>query len=830
MKIVFRHLLFSLFFLVTLPLSTQSKDFSVSSSRSSFFSVKWFKERSLSASLEKGNRYLNAGKYEDAIKQYKQVVEKKKKGKNEAVELLAEVYVFLGNNKEAMKWYDLALKHPTPTPETLLKSAFFLRDNGKYSEAKSVLGRYAQVVPTEAEKTRGLISNIDEIIKIEADTTYKPAILEVLDAEALSSPFNETAIAVSGEMLILTSNRPSRYRPKKVLRTQKGATQAKNKSTISAETPWVSKMWQLNLKKQRGEWQFGTITPFVPVPKIKIKDPIAQGPVSLTPDGKMVVFAQQYIDPVTKITGLELYLSTKQKNTWTKPIPFEFNSKVYSLKDPFISSDGLTLYFASDMPDGYGGFDIYKSKFANGKWGKPENLGATINTPYTDVSPLIFNDTTLYFSSDGHPTFGGLDIFKSDLKDGKWQKPQNMRAPINSTGNDVSFAPLSTTTIMPAVFISSRDGGVSNVFMYGSLKDLPLPAVDSVMPNKKSDLLKDSVSLPSSSYVAAAPIQSTPPLRGKVTQYASGVEALEYDTKAMTKTLSIPQKTEKGQAPKVGRPAKSEGVHAGNKFGTIYFQAGIPYVDKISYKAVADLIKLLKKDPSLRVHLDVYSDVLGTHAAKQRLTERRAIVLSDYLQQNGISAKRITTAAHGDLILVNRCSAGVNCSPQEHALNRRAEVKIIYPTDNPDIPSNSHQKTEVSKNNASPKVSTPSTQPGVKKDSRLKSLVFDINVPMTAFKSMETLAQVVETLNNKPTAVAEFSLHTDAAHGAGIASQVVLAQAMALLEYLKQQGVASHQINLRLFGCEKPLNRCTIGVACSPAEHAVNRRADVVIR
>ncbi|MGL5960062.1 MAG: OmpA family protein, partial [Bacteroidales bacterium] len=233
-------------------------------------------------------------------------------------------------------------------------------------------------------------------------------------------------------------------------------------------------------------------------------------------------------------------------------------------------------------------------------------------------------------------------------------------------------------------------------------------------------------------------------------------------------------------------------------------------------------------------------------------SERRATVLSDYLQQNGISAKRITTEAHGDLVLVNRCSVGVNCSPKEHALNRRAEVKIIYPTDDnkrvvatPSPRREDPVKTKLQTQREDAPKSAPRTQredtpkfvsqknvlqSNAKKERRFKDLVFDVDAPLSAFKSMETLSEVLDFLNKNPSGVAEFALHTDAEQGAGIASQIVLMQASSLLAYLKQQGISSRQISLKLFGCEKPLNRCVDGVPCSPKEHSVNRRAEVIVR
>jgi len=109
-----------------------------------------------------------------------------------------------------------------------------------------------------------------------------------------------------------------------------------------------------------------------------------------------------------------------------------------------ITDNGKTLYFTSDREGGFGGFDIYKSELdANGGWGAPQNIGATINSYLDEVTPFISEDSnTLYFSSQGHYNIGGFDIFKSTLKGDSWTKPENLGYPFNTTDDDVFFFPL----------------------------------------------------------------------------------------------------------------------------------------------------------------------------------------------------------------------------------------------------------------------------------------------------------------------------------------------------------------------------------------------------
>src|SRR5258706_15315184 len=134
---------------------------------------------------------------------------------------------------------------------------------------------------------------------------------------------------------------------------------------------------------------------------------------------------------------LQLFFAEIQDNQWKKTGAFAYNSNDYSITDPSINEDGSVLYFASNMPGGFGGKDIYRSRFLNGQWSKPENLGEVVNTPYDDVAPYLHLGKMLYFSSNGHPGLGGLDIFKISVA--RSTEVENMGYPINSTSDEFGF-------------------------------------------------------------------------------------------------------------------------------------------------------------------------------------------------------------------------------------------------------------------------------------------------------------------------------------------------------------------------------------------------------
>lgn len=186
------------------------------------------------------------------------------------------------------------------------------------------------------------------------------------------------------------------------------------------------------------------------------------GTAGISPDGqKMLIFIGG-----ANNTG-DLFEIQKSGNSWSKPKTLgpKVNSR-YLETTASITPDGKTLYFASNRPGGYGGMDIYKSRLnAQGLWGEPENLGKEVNSRYNEDAPFIHPDQkTLFFTSNGHTTMGGKDIFKTVLMDGKWSNPQNLGYPINTTADDDYFT--LTADGKFGYFSSNRKGGTGGQDIY----------------------------------------------------------------------------------------------------------------------------------------------------------------------------------------------------------------------------------------------------------------------------------------------------------------------------------------------------------------------------
>lgn len=168
------------------------------------------------------------------------------------------------------------------------------------------------------------------------------------------------------------------------------------------------------------------------------------GPLSFAPNGKTVFFTSEVeTGPVTKKRKYKnhsgIFSAELTNNELVSLVPFPFNSDGYNIAQPSISSDGRFLYFASDMPGGQGGSDIYYSEKIDGQWSKPVNPGPLINSPATENFPFIHPSGRLYFSSDRTGGLGKLDVYYTSFSSGKWEEPAPVPEPVNSSADDFAF-------------------------------------------------------------------------------------------------------------------------------------------------------------------------------------------------------------------------------------------------------------------------------------------------------------------------------------------------------------------------------------------------------
>lgn len=411
-----------------------------------------------------------------------------------------------------------------------------------------------------------------------------------------------------------------------------------------------------------------------------------EGAPTISADGNLLIYAA--CNRPDGYGSCDLYYSFKVGNSWTpgRNLGPTVNSRNWE-SQPSLSSDGRTLYFIRGMfsGDGIKNPDIYVTVLGDsGKWSKPERLSDTINTPGQEESVLIADDNqTLYFSSDGHPGMGGLDIFMSRrLPNGRWGIPKNLGYPINTYEDENSILVDPSGKI--AYFSSNRQGG------YGGLDFYSYELYDSIRPNPIT-YVKGKV------YDANThkPLMATFTL----TDLATGEVAVHSFSAQYDGTFLVCLPLDKNYALDVSRKGylfysenfSLKGIQAdaahpymmnvplqpidtGAKIvlKNIFFETDKYNLKPESHIELQKVISFLNANPTVKIEISGHTDNTGTVQHNIVLSENRAKSVYDYLIQHGVPADRLTYKGYGQ----SRPIAD-NSTPEGRAQNRRTEMKII---------------------------------------------------------------------------------------------------------------------------------------------------------
>ena len=327
------------------------------------------------------------------------------------------------------------------------------------------------------------------------------------------------------------------------------------------------------------------------------------------------------------------------------------------------------------------GTDIWMCKREGSKRGKAVNLGSTVNTTENEMFPTITDDGTLYFSSEGHPGYGALDIFKTSNVNGIWSTPVNVLQPINSSYDD--FAVALVPDSKSGLFSSNRKGGVGTDDIY------VFRNIEPSLPAYITGLVKDKNTMQP---IAGATVFLYNPLTGKVKAMKTGADGMyktivdkpaDYVVKAMMSNFIADCSPFPLTEAKPGTTTNAPRdlfldkliINQTFKIDNIYYD-----FDKYNIRADAkpELDKLVQilKENNINVELGSHTDSRGTVKYNEKLSQNRAESVVKYIIASGIDSSRIEAHAYGEQQLINKCADGVNCAPAEHQANRRTEFKV----------------------------------------------------------------------------------------------------------------------------------------------------------
>ncbi len=364
--------------------------------------------------LRKANKQYELKAFTLAAKSYEQVLERSPKAV-EAMYKLADTYRHLNRMEEAARWYARAVQYKDIPPKVYLEYGHVLKALGRFDEARNWYLQYSKVDPVWANQ-------MAESCRFAMEHQNDPPRFQVV-AESINSPESDFGPALLHRQQVVFGSGRHDIRPEGI------------------STRELVKKSNLLFRASRDE------RGFLSQPAIYHRDPadhFNEAPAAFSPDGKMVVFTKNnFVNGTRQIpsAGIELSLfvaTVAADGAWTGIHPFPHNIAGYSTGYAAFSEDGRMLYFASDRPGGFGGFDLYVSVRQGNSWSAPENLGPVVNSPGNEITPFV-SGNTLYFASDWHAGFGGFDIFKSEQGSRGFTTLINLGPGVNSTYDDYGF-------------------------------------------------------------------------------------------------------------------------------------------------------------------------------------------------------------------------------------------------------------------------------------------------------------------------------------------------------------------------------------------------------
>jgi len=394
----------------------------------------------------------------------------------------------------------------------------------------------------------------------------------------------------------------------------------------------------------------------------------------------------------TGTTRLKIFSANFINGQWANIIELPFNSDEYSVAHPALSPDEKQLYFASDMPGTYGESDIWKVQIiGDGTYGNPVNLGATINTEARETFPFITSKDVLYFSSDGHPGLGGLDVFATKIAFDEYDQPiLNVGKDVNSKYDDFSF--IINDETQEGYFSSNRvEGSMGGDDIYGIKENIPLQ-LDCIQ--EVTGTVRDRIS---NEVLVGATVKIIDEENNEVASTitdSKGEYVLTLDcangnfVRAMMEGY-IP--SEEFLPSSYGKPRivdfylERDIVTGGFgddlakllQLSTIYFDLNKYDIRPDAEIEIQKVIVAMEKYPSLKIKVNAHTDSRGNDAYNLWLSQKRAESTVEYMVLKGISSNRLDSEGYGEKLLLNECDDGISCSQEKHQLNRRSEFIIL---------------------------------------------------------------------------------------------------------------------------------------------------------
>ena len=580
-----------------------------------------------SAKLSDAEEKQRIGEYYEAAAIYRKVYMKTSPKKRDLrgyiAYRMAECNRLINNTAKATSAYMNAIRYDYPDSTVYLRMGQMLQKTGRYPEAIKNYDIYMENDPSNLLAINGI-----QGCELAPGWKKNPTRYEVRRMDKFNSRRGEFSPMLAGDKYDQLYFASSRSKDKD--------------AKVSAITGQNNNNLFLVKQDEKGAW----------LAPVELEDEVNteydEGTPSFSPDGNTMYYTYCAQDPEGPRTA-EIYISTRSSAKWGKGTRATIvKDSVTALGHPSISPDGKYLYFVSDAVGGFGGKDIFRARVAGNDFGPMENLGEEINTPGDEMFPYVRDSVTLYFASNGHPGMGGLDLFKATQDStGKW-KVENLGAPINSMADDfgITFAGKEER----GFFCSNRNDARGYDHIYSFERPTITIFIEGIVNDVDEYPIED----------ATVRIVGKDGLNLKVPVKKDGTYRVELERDIRYVMMASAR----------GYLNQNYELHTGPEeknetYIVDFFLSPISkpvVIDNIFYdfdkatlrpeskKALDEMIKMLNDNPNVTIELGAHTDRKGTDQYNERLAQRRAQSVVDYLIAGGIEAARLEAKGYGESV------------------------------------------------------------------------------------------------------------------------------------------------------------------------------------
>ncbi|MEC7784015.1 MAG: OmpA family protein [Bacteroidota bacterium] len=609
--------------------------------------------------IAKGNKKFDQYAFVDSQKIYLRVAEEG----YESADLfskLGDSFYYNADYKEAVTWYTkLVEKYPEDvTPYQYFRYAQALRAEKQYDKSTEMIALYQEAVSSSDD-----LYSSQSISEIENGS----ATFEIEKLKVNAAKYSDFAPSFYGEQLLFASTRDTGTFTKRIHKWN--------------DQPFLD-LYVGDIDENN---QVVTASKFPG----SVNTEFHESTALLSTDGNTLYFTRNnftndtYKADSNNTNRLKLYKAQRNGDGFNNVEELPFNDNSFSTAHPALSVDGKTLYFASDRPGTYGESDLWKVALnEDGTFGEVENLGDKINTPGRETFPFISKEGKLYFSTDGRAGLGGLDVYVYDFED---ESLENIGAPVNSVKDDFTFIINSETG--RGFFATNRannplDDDIYTFIQSACESTLIVNVIDKntkeplngamvgVRDTENNLVVSGTAETPDATFTYNDPeCDKEYFIRGEMEGYLTDEKLVKIPSSSSEVSVVLELEPSITQIP--------PDFDLGKLINPIYFDFDKSYIRPDAAVELAKVIEILKEYPELRIDVRSHTDSRGNDAYNLALSERRNKSTIDYIvEEGGISRERLTGRGYGETQLLNECSNGVQCTEEQHQLNRRSEFIV----------------------------------------------------------------------------------------------------------------------------------------------------------